>query len=135
VAVNTIANNERRGKLHPRHVYRPDSRGIEHRVSVYDPKELLKLHSPNRPLFVREPGEVAARCFELLDQGKTVREIVVELRETPDQVHILRDKWLDAGGADLVVTPTMKENLEKIVGPFASIADLLDLVRAVSTKS
>lgn len=131
VSVTTIANHERRGKLHPQFVYRPDPRGIEHRVAVYDPKELSKLpHAQaQRPLAAREPGEVAARCFELFDQGKTIREAVIELRETPDRVRALHESWLDAGGADLTITALAKEAFEKVVGPFSSVADLLTRVQ------
>lgn len=135
-SVTTIANYEREGKLHPQYVYRADSRGIEHRVAVYDPKELTPLRHPDlRPLAIREPGEVAARSFELFNQGKTLRDVVIELRETPDQVRQLHESWLDSGGADLTITPIAKEALEKVLGPFTSVADLLTLVESFAKRS
>jgi len=42
-SASTAANFERRGKLHPERVRRPDSRDMDHRVAVYDPEELPKL--------------------------------------------------------------------------------------------
>ncbi len=135
-SVTTIANYEREGKLHPQYVYRPDSRGIEHRVAVYDPKELMPLRHPDlRPLAIREPGEVAARSFELFNQGKTVRDVVIELRETPDQIRQLHESWLDSGGADLTITSIAKDALEKLVGPFTSIADLLALIEEIAKRN
>lgn len=135
MSVTTIANYERRGKLHPRYAYRPDSRGIEHRVAVYNPDEIAKLPSHalrNEP--AREPGELAARCFELFDQGLSVREIVIELRETPDRVRVLYESWLDGGGANLTITGPAQEAFVKVVGPFSSVADLLTLVEGLAKR-
>jgi hypothetical protein len=135
--VNTIANYERKGKLRPIYVYRPDSRNVQHRVAVYDPDELLRLPHPlTQQPPNQEPGELAANCFELLGKGKTVAEIVIELRVTPDQVNALRESWLDSGGTDLIITPTAKKTFEKLIGAtFTNISDLLDLVtRALSTN-
>jgi hypothetical protein len=129
ISTQTLANYERRGLLHPQHAYRPDHRGVEHRVVVYDPNELKKVPRYNRGgISPREPGEVAARAFELFREGKTVEVAVIELRETPDKIHELRDKWLDAGGADFVITPEAKAAFEKIVGPFTSVVELLEIV-------
>ena len=130
VSVTTIANYERRGKLHPRYAYRPDARGIEHYVAVYDPAELFKElpRGPERPMANREPGEIAARAFEHFDQGLSVRQIVVELRETPDRVHELRESWLNAGGAALTITDVAKQQFEQLVGPFANVAELLERI-------
>jgi hypothetical protein len=132
-SVTTIATYERQGKLHPQHVYRPDSRGIEHRVAVYDPKELVKLrreevHSPAS----REPGEVAAQSFELFNRGMTIREVVIELREPPERVQQLHESWLTTGGSEdegLTITAPLKGDLERLVGPFTTIADLLQRIQ------
>lgn len=130
----TIASHERRGKLHPAYVYRRDSRGIEHRVSVYDPKELIKLlPQAHRPALARDPGEVAARCFELFNDGKSIRDVVIEMRETPDRVQGLYESWSSVAGVDgeLTITRTAKEALEKFVGPFSDVTDLVSLVEAL----
>lgn len=130
VSVTTIANYERRGKLHPRHAFRPDARGIEHFVAVYDPDELFRElpRGPDRPVANRDPGETAARAFEHFDQGLAVRQIVIELRETPERVHELRESWLNAGGAALTITDTAKQKFEQLVGPFSGVTELLELV-------
>lgn len=130
VSQQTLANYERRGDLHPRQAYRRDGRGVEHLVIVYDPRELTKLASKLRRHLVlpRDPGEMAARAFELFREGRSMEEVVVELRLQPDQVRELNDKWLDMGGAHLVITPLAKEALEKIVGPFSSVTELVERV-------
>lgn len=128
-SVQTLANYERRGKLHPKSAYRPDKRGIEHRVTVYDPHELTKLATRlNRHVDVssRDPGEIAARAYEIFDAGRPQKDVVQELRVTPDTVRELYEKWLDSGGADLVITPLSKELLEKLVGPFDSVTTLIE---------
>lgn len=126
MSLATIATYERRGILHPLQVLRVDARGMERPTFVYDPQELASI--PPNLRRTRPPGETCARCFELLDQGKTVREIVIELRESSELVIELREKWYDAGGADRVITPYAWEQIEKIVGPFGSIAELLELL-------
>jgi hypothetical protein len=84
----------------------------------------------------RNAGETAARCFELLNDGRNVSEIVIELRETPEAIQILREAWLDCGGSQLVITPVAKVKLEELVGKFTDIVDLIDAVRRLaSTKS
>ncbi|MBA3538561.1 MAG: hypothetical protein H0T79_02935 [Deltaproteobacteria bacterium] len=123
---------ERRDKLHPQRITRPDRRGAERLTYLYDPKEVAKIPKHDRFTNMREPGETAARCFELLDIGKTVNQIVIELRETPDSIDILRDKWLNGGGASQVISPIAWEALEQVVGPFASVTDLVDLVTALA---
>jgi hypothetical protein len=126
----TLSNYERRGDLHPAFAYRKDGRGVEHRVIVYDPHELkrLALKLRRHVLQPRDPGEMAARAFELFREGKSMEDVVVELRMQPDQVEVLYTKRLDMGGADLVISPTAKEALEKAVGTFESIAELVERV-------
>lgn len=127
VSVNTIANLERKGKLKPQKVYRADARGIEHCVAVYDPREVAALpHGSGKPTVLSE-GELAARCFELFDLGQSVREVVITVRETAERVHKIRESWLDAGGADLVINPTAYEAFVQRVGKFKDISELLQL--------
>src|SRR4029077_13792869 len=132
-SVTTIATYERQGKLHPHYVYRPDSRGIEHRVAVYDPKELVKLRREEaRPPASREPGEIAAQSFELFNRGMTVREVVIELRESPERVQQLYESWQITGsseGAELSITTAVKEDLERLIGPFTTITGLLQQIQ------
>jgi hypothetical protein len=126
-SAQTLVNYERKGALHPQHDYRRDERGAQHRVVVYSPHELSKLaHKLHRPVFQRDPGEVAGRAYEMLDEGKSEREIVRELRLTPDAARVLHDKWLDGGGADRVLTTAAWEILESVVGPFKSVTELVE---------
>lgn len=126
-SAQTLVNYERKGALHPQHDYRRDERGAQHRVVVYSPHELSKLaHKLHRPVFPRDPGEIAGRSYEMLDEGRSEREIVRELRLTPDAVRVLHDKWLDGGGADRVLTTSAWETLERIIGPFKSVTELVE---------
>lgn len=120
-----IGNYERVGKLNPRYAYRPDSRGIEHRVAVYDPKEVQKLHRPEtRSQSVRDPGEIAAHSFELFNQGKSRSDVVIELRILPDHAQQLYASWEEFREEDLTITQTLRERLEKSLGQFTSAEDL-----------
>ncbi len=83
----------------------------------------------------RLPGEIAARAFELFRDGKTVREIVIELRQEPTKVEALYEKWLDLGGSAIVITEVAHEAFESVLGPFKSVADLLDLVRELAAEN
>lgn len=130
-SAQTLANHEQKGHLHPQHAYRPDGRGVEHRVIVYSPHELKKLAARmNRPGVVspRHAGEITARAFELLEEGRSGREIIRELRLTVEELRELREKWTDEGGADLIISPNAKEALEKIVGPFSDVTQLTERV-------
>ena len=137
VSVTTIANYERRGKLNPRSAYRVTN-GFEQHVAVYDPRQLAPLRKYAQPAGekkIKDPGELAASCFELLDQGRTLREIVVALRETPEQISVLRESWLDAGGSALTITALAKDRLEVAVGAFSGIADLVTLVEDLARRA
>lgn len=126
ISIQTLKNYERRNVLHPRRVLRKDSRGHEQSVVVYNPKELAKLpRSVSRQFASRESGELAAQCFKMFDEGFRIKDVVTELRMHPDEVNEMREKWLDAGGASLTIGDTAKEALEKVIGPFADIPDLV----------
>lgn len=131
VSANTLANHERRGSLHPQHVMRPDARGTPRRTSVYDPKELAKLPRYRRHVETPEQleiGEFQARCFELFLQGRSIVDIVILLREPLDEIIGLREQWLDNGHAHLVISPEAKDALEKAVGPFSNVAELVKII-------
>jgi len=125
VSVHAISGWERRGLLKRYVALRPDRRGHVRPVFVYDPNEIARLPKRERfGLFV-DPGELAARAFEAFDEGCTIRELVIKLRQTPLVIEELRERWLNAGGAALVITPTMKAELEKHVGEFGDVAELV----------
>ena len=136
-SAQTLKNYERRGILHPVRVPRTDLIGREQVVVVYNPKELAKLPKGlGRPLVSpRAPGETTARACELFREGKSDEAIVIEMRETFERIQELREKWKDAGGADFVVSPHARETLEKMIGPFADVAELIEKVtRAIGAK-
>ncbi len=136
VSSQTLRNYERRGRLHPQYVYREDAHGCTRRVTVYDPDELKKLpRTARRVIRPREPGAVAAHCFELFSQGKSLKEIVIDLHIVPETVEALREKWLDAEGSKMVIVPEAKKALEKLVGPFTGVTDLVELCEKVVLSS
>jgi hypothetical protein len=127
VSVTTIATYERQGKLNPRYAYRADSRNIEHRVAVYDPEDVRKLLRFNARPDAQESGETAARCFELFNEGKSMRGVVIELRLRPDLVKQLYASWEETGSVQesgLVITVAAKKDLESLVGNFSTIDGL-----------
>ena len=130
VSAQTLANYARRGRLHPQYAYRRDRHNIERRVVVYDPLELknLRTYRPHihNAVAPRDPGEVGARAFELFREGRAREAVVVELRLAPEAVDALYDRWLDMGGADLVISPNVKTALVKMVGPFSGMEELLE---------
>lgn len=132
-SLQTLKNYEDRKFLHPQQAVRRDRSGIERMMLVYNPKELAELPSRNpggQPrIAIREPGEQAARAFELFRQGRELDEIVIELRETPDRIDQLHERWLDHTKARFVITPEAKEAFERIVGSFNDVPALIELVR------
>ena len=130
VSTQTLKNYEHQGKLNPLRARRRDARGHEQTVVIYDPKELARLPKGMVPFTQRTAGEIEARSFEMFEQGKSFREIVVALRETSETVHGLHERWLDDGGSYLVISDVTKQGLEEILGPFKDVTELVDLVTA-----
>lgn len=134
-SLNTLSNYERRDMLHGQYVKRVNSRGTEQTVVVYSPEELTQLAKRMKRTVVREPGEVAARAFELFEEELSLKKIVVTLRTTPDTIEQLYEKWLDMGGSRIVISDIAKEALEALVGPFESIADLVECITKLKTAA
>lgn len=131
-SLTMIGIYERQGKLHPQYLERADSRGVTHRVAVYDPKEVMQLRQPGVHAEVaRDLGMIASQAFELFNQGKTFRDVVIELKEPVELIRQLRESWMDDGNADLTITPSAKEILEKSVGPFTSVAELAERIESL----
>lgn len=131
-SLQTLKNYEARDVLHPRHALRNDRTGAERMMLVYDPKELAELPAkkPGGPReAIREPGERAARIFEMLREGRALDEIVIELRETPDRIDQLHEHWLDQTKVRYVITPEAKKTLEQLIGgTFKSVTELVELL-------
>ena len=130
-SMQTLKNYENRELLHPRWAVRRDRTGAERWMVVYDPKELAQLpkKNPEGPReFVRQPGEQAARAFEMFRQGYELDEIVIELRETPERIDQLHEHWREQTKARWVLNPEARKLLEQMVGQFKSVADLVDLL-------
>ena len=135
VAYDTIVKAERAGKLHPETVMRADGRGVVRSMVVLDVDELTKL--PRRRLFPvpENPDELCARAFELFEQGKTVRAVVIELRAHKEKIDALKQEWLDAGGCDLVLSAAHVEQLARHVGSFSTVTELCDRVAETLTRA
>ena len=129
VSVQTIMNYEGRKLLKPERVSRRIERRGLRTVYVYDPREVAKLPARVHPAMVPSDGEIAARCFELFDEGRALREVVRAARVTPNKARELHDEWFDMGGCDIVINAAAKAALEDKLGPFEDVADLVGLVR------
>jgi hypothetical protein len=91
-------------------------------------RKFLRRRDPN------EEDEVAARAFEMFEEGRPIREIVIALRVRPERIERLHDQWKDFGGAELVITPVAKRELERIIGPFVGVADIVERVAELAGK-
>ena len=132
VSNNTVLAWKRRKKLLPVKAKKPHPTGGVREVDVYDPRQIEAIAIERRQTSAKDPGECAARVFEMLDQGRPPREIVTALRITPDYVEELRERWMDLGGADIVIGPAAQAELEKHVGTFSGVAGLVARVAQIS---
>ena len=127
VAVSTIAHWARTGQIAEERARRGHSVRL---VAVYNPEDLVRMPRKAKQPIANEAGELNARVVEMLGDGKTVPEIVVATRETIERISSIREAWLDVGGADLVLARTAKAELERFVGPFATVGELVQRVAA-----
>lgn len=131
VSPQTIQNYESRKLLNPLHGLRKDRTGLERVMLVYNPTELAALPSRTGAglprIDARAPGEQAAQAFQAFREGKPLDLIVIELRETPDRIDYLHERWLDQTKARHVITPTVKQALEEMLGEFKSVTELVEL--------
>lgn len=131
ISEHTITNWVRKGILHPVWERRRVKNGQEREVMIFDPKELTKL--PGRKRAARElpsSGEVAAKAFELFNDGAKQRDVVVATLSDPEKIRELHETWMDMGGADFVITPAARGVIEILLGPIADVAELVEKLRA-----
>ena len=128
----TIRSWVRRNLLHPRSGQRVHSNGGTYDVKLFDPSEIALRGKRRRLSSVpNDQGELAARAFEMFDQGCPLRGVVIELRETPTKVAELHDQWIDLGGSELVLGGAARSELERFVGPFSDVAGLVEIVKGL----
>lgn len=133
VSWNTIKNWTKKQLLHPQLALRPLANGAMREVFVYDPRELARM--ARRKADANDAGEIAARAFELFEHGKSLREVVIALRETLPKVEELHEQWTRSGGSELVITSVAKRELEVLVGPFEGVAGLVQRVGELMNRA
>lgn len=134
VSHGTLDGFVRKGLLKPVMGHRRTSNNSTRRVWLYNPEEFHKV-SWRRKERASDPNEVAAKAFEMMDEGEDLRTMVRTLRITPDRVVELRAHWEDLGGASSVLGREARAALEAIVGPFVDVAELVDRVKAAVASS
>ena len=132
VSYNTIMNWVKAGRLHPQKEMRLLPNGASREIRVFDPVELQKILHRRDP---NEPGELAARAFEMFEEGRPLREVVIALRKTPEYIVALHDHWEWCGGSELVITPVARRELESLLGPFVGVADIVERVAELARKA
>jgi hypothetical protein len=82
----------------------------------------------------RDQGEVAARAFELFRAGHDFRDVVIELRQTPERVRQLFREY--ALGSDLLVPASIRREIEELgliaEGRAICADDILALLRRLT---
>jgi hypothetical protein len=134
VVPGTIIRWHEQGKLKPQ--YRASERQTGPRaILVYNPRELVHLErAAKRPQPIAEPGELAARAFELFTEGVAKRDVVIRTRRTLAEIEDLYEQWRDAGGADVIIGDAAKAELERCLGAFVTVTDLVDLVGVLANQ-
>ncbi len=135
VSGNTIVALAARGHLHPAVRERHSTRGGPKTVVVYDPLELAKIPRRQRASVIANPGELAARAFEMFDNGVRLRDVVLRLRISPNEAETLHEKWGEQGGSEFVITPAAKLTLERHLGAFEGVAELVALVEKLCAQT
>lgn len=130
VSNNTIAEWQRHELVRP---VLARSRHGNCEAYYYDPDELRRVpRRANRFVGPHSPGEIAARVFELLRDGRTIAEVVIEVRVEPSVVEDLREQWMESNGRSLVVPERERDELERLLGGEAKNA--AELVRLVGEQ-
>jgi len=131
IAIDTIRQWERQGRLHPAKTINPETL---RETIVYDPQELARIpHRRTISVAAKPPpGECTARAFELFNLGKTTMQIVIELRMTVGEVEEIHQQWLDLGGSEIVIGPESRAKLEACLGSFTTAEELAQRIEEIS---
>jgi hypothetical protein len=132
VSYNTVAHWARQKKLHPHKEQRTLANGTVREVTVFSLQEVIKLA---RRRGVPDAGEMAARAFELFMEGTPLHEVVIKLRQAPERIEALHEQWLSCGASELVLNPVARRELERLVGPFNGVAELVQRVAELASRA
>lgn len=127
VSYGTVTAWEKSGLLTPE--YRAREGQGPRSVPVYDPRQVVSIPRRKRVVIPDSPDELTARSFEMFEMGLSLAEIVIATRTRLETIEDLHARWLDVGGADLVLTPKARESLSAHLGPFDTVAELVERVR------
>jgi hypothetical protein len=132
VSYNTIAYWARRGLLQPQKERRTLSNGTVREVLVFDSNAVMEV--ARRRNGVNDVDETAARAFEMFEEGRSIREVVIKLRKAPDRIEALHEQWLSCGGSELVLNAVARRELADLVGSFDGVADLVQRVAEMANR-
>ena len=113
-------------RLHPTH------RG---RLVYFDEHEVERYATERAPgRGSGNPGEIAANAFELFRAGKGFRDVVIELRQTPERVRQLYREY--ALGSDLLLPAAILRAIEELgfgeEGRALGAQDILHLIHSLA---
>lgn len=83
--VTTVHRMRLRGELHPKR----DANGIYR----YDPADVIRAAGARKRSTQYTPGQIASRAFQMFDHGGELKEIVIALEITPEEVFRLYRLW------------------------------------------
>lgn len=130
-----LLTHEHRGRVIAHWAVVPDTSGRLRNTPLYKIEDVLKLPRKAPNPTPENPDELTARAFELFEQGKSIREVIILLRATKEKIDRIHEDWLDVGGAVLTISDPARKALEAELGAFASVEEMIDLVRARRTAA
>ena len=125
VSNRALLTHERHGRIVVSWIVQADAMGRLRQTPVYPLDGVLKLPRKDPHPTPENPDELTARAFELFEQGKSLREVIILLRATKDKIEKLHEDWLDVGGAAMILSDANRKALEAKFGPLESAEDLV----------
>jgi hypothetical protein len=129
VTRSTVRRLELAGELHPV----VDSAGVH----WFDTAEVAKVAVARRTraTATSPADELAARAFELFAEATPLRDIVLQLRISPERVLALYEQWRRLGQRrELWITLEHQQALVRILTGFTTPAELVEAVRALAAE-